>query len=285
MKSYDPTDEDCRAEADSLHAEPWMLEAMAKNPGYTGWGPGEDYMSSTDADEGWDRGQTVASWSDFDWSLDGLNICANFYFAVNRPSMGCKACGQTGYNPKTREISKDFYAFGQEPYEGWCKRITPDEADALVTRGRLWDFSKGQPGDPSGRELAGLVNASGGGTGVHDGINRYILIETRAKRLGVYGKCDHCHGNGYVYTTEKASLSLTLWILHPRKGASRGVIVKSISQGDLPAVYAWLREAAKQNAEIFSKIQQGNNKWKRIKPWFTARARSSRLATKKPATC
>lgn len=45
---------------------------------------------------------------------------------------------------------------------------------------------------------AAEVNACNrlGGFDHHDGINRFILIEARAKRLGVFGKCAMCNGEG-----------------------------------------------------------------------------------------
>ncbi len=61
-------------------------------------------------------------------------------------------------------------------------------------------------------------------------------------------------GSGYVHTAPAAHVSLTLWWLHPRKGCSRGIEITNIEQGDLPAVFAFLRQAAERNAERFSKI-------------------------------
>jgi hypothetical protein len=43
-----------------------------------------------------------------------------------------------------------------------------------------------------------------------------------------------------------------IWMLHPRKGCSRGVEVLEITESELPMVYAWLREAADRNAKRFT---------------------------------
>ena len=88
----------------------------------------------------------------------------------------------------------------------------------------------------------------------HDAINRWILVETRAKRLGVYGNCALCNGAGHIYTAPAAHLSLILWMLHPRKGASRGVEIKSLSRDDVRASAAWLSDAARRNADRFSRV-------------------------------
>ncbi|MDP3770914.1 MAG: hypothetical protein Q8R16_01280 [bacterium] len=43
----------------------------------------------------------------------------------------------------------------------------------------------------------------------HDAINRWILVETRAKRLGVWGKCRACHGKGVRYFRDRKSKAAT----------------------------------------------------------------------------
>jgi hypothetical protein len=45
-----------------------------------------------------------------------------------------------------------------------------------------------------------------------------------------------------------------MWVLHPRKGCSRGVEVKNIKQNELPEIFKYLRSAADRNAERFGKI-------------------------------
>lgn len=243
-----------------INAEPWMLELLKLNPEYTSWGPHEDYM--TKEGHGWDSRQIRATWSDFGpWQLDDLNECVNFYFEVDRATIPCAACGQTGYNPATKKIADAFYAH-EGPGPRWVHSITQDEVQTLVDAGRLTDFTHTfvagegwQPKDPPVCPTASEVNAWSAGRGLgHDAINRGILIETRAKRLGVYGSCPECDGHGSVFTEPAAHVSLTLWWLHPRKGCSRGVEVSSIERSDLPAVFAFLREAAARNAARFARV-------------------------------
>ena len=88
----------------------------------------------------------------------------------------------------------------------------------------------------------------------HDTINKWICVEAMAKEMGVYGKCEHCGGDGRLFTEPAAHLNLILWVLHPRKGCSRGVEVKNIQEGELPDIYKYLRTAAERNAERFSKL-------------------------------
>lgn len=236
-----PTDDDDRAELARLNAEPWMVECLSYNPDYVHWEPGEDYMSTND--KGWATSLVVPTWPEFGpWELDEMNECVHFYFEIVRESRDCDVCGGTGYNPETRKIADDFYDFAGTGRR-WVDRITQDEADVLMQEGRC------KPGT-----LAKDLNAEGGRG--HDAINRWILIEARAKRLGVWGKCSTCEGCGYTWTAPAARLGLVVWFLHPRKGCSRGVRVESIEQGELPAVFAFLREARDRNAARFSKIPE-----------------------------
>lgn len=152
----------------------------------------------------------------------------------------------------------------------WHTNITQDEVDELLKHSRLYDFThevvegKGwQPKKPAVHPTADQVNRWARrepGPGIptclmgHDGINRSICIEQRCKRLGLPQTCPDCEGHGYIYTAPKAHVSLTYWLLHPRKGCSRGVEVKYIEREDLPKVFKFLREAAKRNAQRFSKV-------------------------------
>jgi hypothetical protein len=244
MRTHDPDDEDDRTEAERSRIEPWMLEAIALNPEYVHWGPHEDYMWKKG--EGWDCPVTVPSWSEFSWTLDELNECANFYFYAERDSQKCAACDGGGYNPETHALSEDFYDFAGTGRK-WNDKITQDEVDALWAERRLHQFNeKPTPDLVNARQRAGAM--------IHDAINRWILIETRAKRLGVYGQCAACDGHGYVFTAEQARLGVVLWMLHPRKGCSRGVDIQRVERDQVPSVRAWLRDAAQRNAERFGKL-------------------------------
>jgi len=95
---------------------------------------------------------------------------------------------------------------------------------------------------------------SGSGLFGHDAINRFILIDARLNRLGLPKTCPTCSGDGYVYTAPNAHVSLILWWLHPRKGCSRGIEVATIARDELPAVGAFLAEAAARNAQRFAGV-------------------------------
>ncbi len=313
MRSYDETDEDDVKEAAKLSAEPWMLAALACNPGYVHWGPHEDAMWRPGRDEpketnprqedhGWSARIMLKTWPEMaKFELDDLNECVNFYFSVSRDSKPCDTCREQGLHPDALWISDSFYRhtspftettprerqsralldgicrtvtpdkkmgypseevlskYGAEftdfcremrLYGCWNERITEDEVAELVKEGRLRDHTT-DGHVPTATE----VNAAQGrGFMGHDAINRWILIRTRTKRYGIPDKCPTCLGEGSLFTAPAAHMSLTLWWLHPRKGASRGIEVASIEREELPAVVKFLREAAQRNADRFAKL-------------------------------
>jgi len=245
MRNY-PEDKSDLEDFSKLNAEDWMMEALKMNPDYVYWGPYEDYMCSEKS--GWDSRVIVDSWDDFGLGLDDLNEVVNFYFEISRSSEECCDCEGSGYNKETQIISDTWYDF-ENIGRKWSYSITQDEVEALWDAGRLRHDFESKP-------TAEEVNAwARGKTMGHDAINKWICVEQRAKRLGVYGKCDNCHGDGYIFTEPKAKLGLVLWVLHPRKGCSRGVHVKEIRQNELPFVIKYLQMAAERNANRFSKLK------------------------------
>ena len=151
---------------------------------------------------------------DFEWPIDMLwKGYLNPYH-----SQRCEACDGQGYNAETKAIADAFYGRGR-PGAGWCNSITQDEVQTLVDSGRLYDFthtwSQGdgwQPKDPPVVPTAEQVNAWNAGPGFgHDGINRWILIEARAKRLGVYGKCSVCGGDGEIWASAEVKQQSEDW--------------------------------------------------------------------------
>lgn len=130
----------------------------------------------------------------------------------------------------------------------WSTNLTQDEVDALWDGQRLHIEFKEKP-------TAEQVNRwakSGKGFG-HDAINSWICCERRCERLGVPHTCPECEGHGHLFTGA-AYLTLVLWMLHPRKGCSRGVEVNHIQEQELSAVYAFLQHAAERNAGRFGKL-------------------------------
>lgn len=142
---------------------------------------------------------------DFDWPL-GMPWKG---YINPYTSQKCKACDGSGYNPVTKQISDDWYAFDDRS-RMWCNSITQAEVDELIAKNRLYDFThRFVPGkgwtkiEPAPVVTAEQVNKwSRGGMG-HDSINKYICVEFRAKSMGVFGYCPICDGDGEIWFNDK----------------------------------------------------------------------------------
>src|SRR5574343_669407 len=241
MRSYDPNSEYDAEQLKKIKAEPWQVELLLLNPDYTCWGPHEDYMWKEES--GWDSRQLFESWDDFGpWELDDLHEIVNFYFSVSRASKECESCSGSGLTQAADKLNNTFHSW-------WGKNLTQDEADALWDANRLRRDFKEKPTAEQVNEWAKTARGL-----AHDAINRHICLDARTKRLGIEKHCPDCKGDGYIYTSDVSTVSLTLWMLHPRKGCSRGVEVANITQDELPKVFSYLRQAADRNANRFSKI-------------------------------
>lgn len=268
MKTYDPNDKYDVAEANRLGAPQWALDLLRMNPDYNSWGPGEDYMKSAPTDgkngHGWDVGVEYPTWEENGFSQDDLNVVANFHFEVVRDSKTCEMCGGDGYHPDAFPIVNTFYGgYGA----GWSANITLDELQALVNANRCWKWNpqtKRREPPTVTQEFLDEVNAANRRMGIgdlnHDGINRAILIRARCERLGIPTICTDCQGHGQTFTAPHPHVELVLWVLHPRKGCSRGVTIKNVTQKDLPYVFAYLRKARALMMDRFGKIPAAKKK-------------------------
>jgi hypothetical protein len=190
---------------------------------YIGWAPGDDYMSS----RGWAENKEFESWAAFKdgWGVDGdvdMNLIADFYFTHAADSRECEGCEGRGYGPEAQKLNDTFH-------RGWSKDLTKDEIDTLVAEGRHY------PPGPLG----------------HDAINRHILVQARAKRLGVTDPlCAYCKGKGRI-DIEPENLIFFVWMLHPRKGCGRGLTIKNIKEADFPEIKAWLKKSYESHTNHF----------------------------------
>lgn len=228
-----------------LRPEPWMLKLLQLNPSYVSWGPGEDYMSKAVRPEhsNWASALSYESWEEHDVELDDLNECVHYYFAIERDLIPCDRCVR-GYTPEAKAVERGRGLDRAIFLKDLAKRGDVESLLVLRANGRL-------------RSDGGLLETAleaQGGEGIIDAIDLHVLLKYWCNKAGVESTCPNCEGRGELYTEAPAYVKLVYWLLHPRKGASRGVEVLNIREQDLPKVFAFLRHAAQRNAERFQKI-------------------------------
>ena len=163
-----------------------------------------------------------------------------------------------------KKYAPEFRTFCEAMRDGdghWNDKITQSEVDALVKSNRLREWIDGKWVDvprTAAEVNAAQANGFGNTNGLqsHDAINQHVAVKERLARYGIPVECLDCKGSGHVYTEPTGHLGLVLWMIHPRKGASRGIEIDQIEKDELPAVYRFLATAAKRNAERFEKIKE-----------------------------
>lgn len=155
---------------------------------------------------------------DFNWPM---HVVWKGYMCPYSP-VSCKQCGGSGLNKATKEIQDSWY--GENYQNGWNHSLEQEDVQALIDADRLWDFTR-IPLNDEQREIVKKKIADGSNSWLpfnngriptaqevnawsrhgfgHDSINRMICVEAKAKRLGVYGKCELCHGEGQYWCEDK----------------------------------------------------------------------------------
>lgn len=153
--------------------------------------------------------------ANFDWPVK--EIWKGYLNPYYKHRKECPFCDGSGHNPETKKIADEWYSF-EDHSERWCDNITQDEVQALVDHNRLMDFThtwskedgwkkKDPPYIPTAEEV-NEWNKHGFG---HDAINRWVCVETRAKRLGVWGDCAYCSGEGELWETPELKKLYDEW--------------------------------------------------------------------------
>ena len=207
------------------------------------------------------------------------------YLNPNQYADNCAKSNGVGLNPATKQISDDFYDFNGKGTR-WCNHITQDEVEFLVEKDRLWDFTR----VPINKEQEGAVKnkiADGGNSWLpynnsrmptakevnkwnqkgmgHDAINRWILIETRAKRLGVWGECEHCDGEGSTWESEVIKEKYESWKEYDPPIGDGYQLWETVSEGSpISPVFEsaeLLAEWCESNATVFASEKLTKEQW------------------------
>jgi hypothetical protein len=163
----------------------------------------------------------------------------------------------------------------------WHDKITQDEVEELVKHHRLHDWTltfgavKGEgwkPKDPPYMPTAAevnAVNAPGARNFLrsHDGINRCILIEFRAKKYNVWGRCPHCDEEGRIWP-EGVKEKYDAWTKEEPPTGEGYQLWENTSEGSPQSpVFATMEELCEwcaENASVFAGEKATARRWREM---------------------
>lgn len=80
----------------------------------------------------------------------------------------------------------------------WSHHLEQADVDALIAKGRLWDFTRNGIPNPTAQQVnEWSIRAMG-----HDGLNQFICVKAKCERLGVEFECEHCEGHGDYWQSQ-----------------------------------------------------------------------------------
>ncbi|TSC81868.1 MAG: hypothetical protein G01um101420_781 [Parcubacteria group bacterium Gr01-1014_20] len=99
----------------------------------------------------------------------------------------------------------------------------------------------------------------------HDAINRWILVEARAKRLGVWGTCRKCRGRGYTRLPRKMKKRYKSWKEYEPPTGPGYQLWETTSEGSpVSPVFAKVEKLAEwceENATVFGSERTSMETW------------------------
>ena len=205
-------------------------------------------------------------------------------------SIECKGCKGYGLNESTKKLSDDWYThLRTDGEEGWCYHLEQEDVQALLDAGRLMDFTR-VPINDEQREIVKKKVEDGGNNWLpfdnkyiptaeevnswarigfgHDSINKWICVEARAKRLGIYGKCPYCEGEGVIWQSDEIKKLHEEWKeIEPPTGEGYQLWENTSEGSPVSPVFKTLDELcewAEINATTFGRSKATKDKWKQM---------------------
>jgi len=223
---------------------------------------------------------------DFNWPL---NIIWKGYLSPYR-SIDCKLCGGSGYNPETKKLSDDWYTHSRKDgKEGWQYHLEQEDVQALIDADRLWDFTRVPINEeqkriveekikkggnswlpfnngyiPTAKEVNEWARACFG----HDSSNQWTCVKARAKRLGFWGLCELCKGDGSYWCDDKFKKLAEEWeSIEPPKGEGYQLWENCSEGSPVSPVFKTLEELcawAENNATTFANFKTTKEEWMKM---------------------
>jgi len=220
---------------------------------------------------------------DFDWPLDQV---WKGYINPYR-SMECKNCKGSGFNPGTKKLNDDWYThLRTDGEEGWMYHLEQEEVQALIDAGRLMEFTR-VPINEEQAEIAKKKISDGGNSWLpstnnciptakevnawarkgmgHDSTNRWICVKSRAERLGIFGNCSYCKGEGVLWQSDKIKKLHDEWKKFEPPFGDGYQLWETTSEGSpISPVFESLDklcEWASKNATTFALFKASKEQW------------------------
>lgn len=111
-------------------------------------------------------------------------------------------------------------------YRGWQHDLTQDEVQLLFDEGRFYRL-KEKGVCPTAAEINEAYQHGMG----HDAINMWICVKARAQRMGIYGHCEHCKGEGRLWRDEEHKRLNNEWESTPPPEGPAYQIWETVSEG------------------------------------------------------
>ncbi len=205
-------------------------------------------------------------------------------------STSCAACEGSGLNPATKKLSDDWYThLRTDGQEGWQHHLDKDDVRALLRADRLWDFTR-VPLTEKQRETVRRKVARGGNSWLpksngyiptadevnawsrrffgHDSINQMICVKAKAKRLGIYGLCATCKGEGDIWESPKTKKLSQEWEMEEPPVGDGYQLWETTSEGSpVSPVFRTLDDLcqwAENNATTFATGHASAEEWKEM---------------------
>jgi hypothetical protein len=99
----------------------------------------------------------------------------------------------------------------------------------------------------------------------HDALNQWICVKAKAKRLGFYGKCRYCDGDGEIYQSSEIQRLHDGWQeVEPPQGEGYQLWENCSEGSPISPVFASLEalcEWAETHATTFGSFKTTKEKW------------------------
>lgn len=182
----------------------------------------------------------------------------------------CDVCGGTGYNPETKQLADEYYNHKDRSH-AWFDKLTQEEIQTLADGEDLIIFThKPVPGGGWERREDGYIPTADEVNehqrkGFLFGPNDSVVIENRAKRLGIFGTCPVCKGEGQLPFADKKDADLydTWERVEPPQGDGYQLWSGTID-GPITSVFSNVEDLADwcvNNETVFADMKMSRAEW------------------------